>query len=63
MQCLLICPEFAAKLTPVPKLPDRLSSDTTASGGKRKRKIQLVSGHGDEQISLVLTHTTQLKYR
>ncbi|XP_075878597.1 nuclear envelope pore membrane protein POM 121 isoform X2 [Nelusetta ayraudi] len=41
-----------SKLTPVPKLPVLLSSDSPASGGKRKRKIQLVSSHGDNQISL-----------
>lgn len=49
------CLNFAAKLTPVPKLPVLLSSDSPASGGKRKRKIQLVSSHGENQISLVRT--------
>ncbi|XP_028450602.1 nuclear envelope pore membrane protein POM 121 isoform X1 [Perca flavescens] len=43
---------FAAKLTPVPKVPVTTSTDSTGSGGKRKRKIQLVSSHRDDHISL-----------
>lgn len=50
---VLLCVDFAAKLTPAPKLPVLLSSDSPASGGKRKRRIQLVSSHGENQISLV----------
>ncbi|TMS14657.1 Nuclear envelope pore membrane protein POM 121 [Larimichthys crocea] len=41
-----------SKLTPVPKVPVTTSADSTGSGGKRKRKIQLVSSHRDDQISL-----------
>ncbi|KAI3373921.1 hypothetical protein L3Q82_022490 [Scortum barcoo] len=41
-----------SKLTPVPKVPVTTSTDSTGSGGKRKRKIQLVSSHRDDQISL-----------
>ncbi|XP_042355531.1 nuclear envelope pore membrane protein POM 121 [Plectropomus leopardus] len=41
-----------SKLTPVPKVPVPTSTDSTGSGGKRKRKIQLVSSHRDDQISL-----------
>ncbi|XP_059207247.1 nuclear envelope pore membrane protein POM 121 [Centropristis striata] len=41
-----------SKLTPVPKVPVTTSSDSTGSGGKRKRKIQLVSSQRDDQISL-----------
>ncbi|KAM9729058.1 nuclear envelope pore membrane protein POM 121 [Menidia menidia] len=42
----------ASKLTPVPKVPVTSSADSAGSGGKRKRKIQLVSSHRDDQISL-----------
>ncbi|KAL7389521.1 hypothetical protein ABVT39_005673 [Epinephelus coioides] len=41
-----------SKLTPVPKVPVSTSTDSTGSGGKRKRKIQLVSSHRDDHISL-----------
>nr|XP_019941020.1 PREDICTED: nuclear envelope pore membrane protein POM 121-like [Paralichthys olivaceus] len=41
-----------SKRTPVPKVPVTTSIDSTGSGGKRKRKIQLVSSHRDDQISL-----------
>ncbi|XP_073335614.1 nuclear envelope pore membrane protein POM 121 [Pagrus major] len=41
-----------SKLTPVPRVPVTTSTDSTGSGGKRKRKIQLVSSHRDDQISL-----------
>nr|XP_046266278.1 nuclear envelope pore membrane protein POM 121 [Scatophagus argus] len=41
-----------SKLTPVPKVPVTTSADSAGSGGKRKRKIQLVSSHRDDQISL-----------
>ncbi|XP_032389414.1 nuclear envelope pore membrane protein POM 121 isoform X2 [Etheostoma spectabile] len=41
-----------SKLTPVPKVPVTTSTDSTGSGGKRKRKIQLVSIHRDDHISL-----------
>ncbi|XP_078121424.1 nuclear envelope pore membrane protein POM 121 isoform X2 [Sander vitreus] len=41
-----------SKLTPVPKVPVTTSTDSTGSGGKRKRKIQLVSSHRDDHISL-----------
>ncbi|XP_051257294.1 nuclear envelope pore membrane protein POM 121 isoform X7 [Dicentrarchus labrax] len=41
-----------SKLTPVPKVPVTPSAASTASGGKRKRKIQLVSSHRDDHISL-----------
>nr|XP_033503448.1 nuclear envelope pore membrane protein POM 121 [Epinephelus lanceolatus] len=41
-----------SKLTPVPKVPVPTSTDSTGSGGKRKRKIQLVSSHRDDHISL-----------
>ncbi|XP_022618012.1 nuclear envelope pore membrane protein POM 121-like [Seriola dumerili] len=41
-----------SKLTPVPKIPVTTSADSTGSGGKRKRKIQLVSSHRDDHISL-----------
>ncbi|XP_036975012.1 nuclear envelope pore membrane protein POM 121 [Acanthopagrus latus] len=40
------------KLMTVPKVPVTTSTDSTGSGGKRKRKIQLVSSHRDDQISL-----------
>ncbi|XP_030294210.1 nuclear envelope pore membrane protein POM 121 [Sparus aurata] len=40
------------KLATVPKVPVTTSTDSTGSGGKRKRKIQLVSSHRDDQISL-----------
>ncbi|XP_071770125.1 nuclear envelope pore membrane protein POM 121 [Centroberyx gerrardi] len=39
-------------LTPVPKVSVTTSSDSTGSGGKRKRKIQLVSSHRGDHISL-----------
>ncbi|XP_070699775.1 nuclear envelope pore membrane protein POM 121 [Pempheris klunzingeri] len=42
----------AANLTPVPKVPVPTSAYSTGSGGKRKRKIQLVSSHRDDHISL-----------
>lgn len=45
------------KLTTVPKVPVTTSTDSTGSGGKRKRKIQLVSSHRDDQISLVRSAT------
>ncbi|XP_037604473.1 nuclear envelope pore membrane protein POM 121 [Sebastes umbrosus] len=41
-----------SKQTPVLKIPVPTSTDSTGSGGKRKRKIQLVSSHRDDQISL-----------
>ncbi|XP_031163777.1 nuclear envelope pore membrane protein POM 121 isoform X2 [Sander lucioperca] len=41
-----------SKLTPVPRVPVTTSIDSTGSGGKRKRKIQLVSSHRDDHISL-----------
>ncbi|XP_074528247.1 nuclear envelope pore membrane protein POM 121 [Halichoeres trimaculatus] len=41
-----------SKLTPAPKAPVTTSADSTGSGGKRKRKIQLVSSNRDDQISL-----------
>ncbi|XP_076607057.1 nuclear envelope pore membrane protein POM 121 isoform X2 [Chaetodon auriga] len=41
-----------SKLTPVPKVPVTTSTDSTGSGGKRKRKIQLVSSHRNDHISL-----------
>uniref|UniRef100_UPI0037E84E0D nuclear envelope pore membrane protein POM 121 n=1 Tax=Semicossyphus pulcher TaxID=241346 RepID=UPI0037E84E0D len=41
-----------SKLTPAPKVPVAASTDSTGSGGKRKRKIQLVSSNRDDQISL-----------
>ncbi|XP_047185322.1 nuclear envelope pore membrane protein POM 121 isoform X2 [Scophthalmus maximus] len=41
-----------SKLIPVPKVPVTTSTDSTGSGGKRKRKIQLVSSHRDDHISL-----------
>uniref|UniRef100_A0A8D3A6Q5 POM121 transmembrane nucleoporin n=1 Tax=Scophthalmus maximus TaxID=52904 RepID=A0A8D3A6Q5_SCOMX len=44
--------DVAAKLIPVPKVPVTTSTDSTGSGGKRKRKIQLVSSHRDDHISL-----------
>ncbi|XP_030009705.1 nuclear envelope pore membrane protein POM 121 isoform X2 [Sphaeramia orbicularis] len=40
------------KPTAVPKAPATTSTDSTNSGGKRKRKIQLVSSHRDDQLSL-----------
>ncbi|XP_026183928.1 nuclear envelope pore membrane protein POM 121 isoform X2 [Mastacembelus armatus] len=42
----------ASKLTPVPKVPVTTSTDLSGSGGKRKRKIQLVSSYRDDHISL-----------
>nr|XP_020454019.1 nuclear envelope pore membrane protein POM 121-like isoform X2 [Monopterus albus] len=41
-----------SKLTSVTKVPVTTSVDSTDSGGKRKRKIQLVSSHRDDCISL-----------
>ncbi|KAM4547261.1 nuclear envelope pore membrane protein POM 121 [Fundulus diaphanus] len=41
-----------SKQTPVPKVPVTTTADSTGSGGKRKRKIQLVSSNRDDQISL-----------
>ncbi|KAI9531929.1 hypothetical protein NQZ68_036735 [Dissostichus eleginoides] len=41
-----------SKCTPALKLPVTPSADSTGSGGKRKRKIQLVLSHRDDQISL-----------
>ncbi|XP_028322973.1 nuclear envelope pore membrane protein POM 121 [Gouania willdenowi] len=41
-----------SKLTPIPKLPVISTTDSTGSGGKRKRKIQLVSRNRDDHISL-----------
>ncbi|XP_072230626.1 nuclear envelope pore membrane protein POM 121 [Leuresthes tenuis] len=41
-----------SKLTPAPKVAVTMSTDSTGSGGKRKRKIQLVSSHRDDHISL-----------
>ncbi|XP_030601885.1 nuclear envelope pore membrane protein POM 121 isoform X2 [Archocentrus centrarchus] len=40
--------------TPIafPKVPVNISTDSTGSGGKRKRKIQLVSSNRDDHISL-----------
>ncbi|XP_068456445.1 nuclear envelope pore membrane protein POM 121 [Clinocottus analis] len=43
---------LTSKLTPVPKVPVTTSTDSTGSGGKRKRKIQLVSSNRDDHISL-----------
>ncbi|XP_027888322.1 nuclear envelope pore membrane protein POM 121 [Xiphophorus couchianus] len=40
-----------SKQSPVPKVPVT-TRDSTGSGGKRKRKIQLVSSNRDDQISL-----------
>lgn len=48
-----LCDDVAVKLMTVPKVPVTTSTDSTGSGGKRKRKIQLVSSHRDDQISLV----------
>ncbi|XP_068571771.1 nuclear envelope pore membrane protein POM 121 [Cebidichthys violaceus] len=45
-------PPDTSKLTPVPKVPVTTSTDSAGSGGKRKRKIQLVSSHRDDHISL-----------
>ncbi|XP_075957680.1 nuclear envelope pore membrane protein POM 121 [Anarhichas minor] len=45
-------PPVTSKLTPVPKVPVTTSTDSAGSGGKRKRKIQLVSSHRDDHISL-----------
>ncbi|CAN9501179.1 unnamed protein product [Ophioblennius macclurei] len=42
----------ASKQTPLPSVPVVASSDSVGSGGKRKRKIPLVSSHRDDQISL-----------
>ncbi|XP_003970879.3 nuclear envelope pore membrane protein POM 121 [Takifugu rubripes] len=39
-------------LTPVPKVPVTTSINSTGSGGKRKRRIQLISSHRDDNISL-----------
>ena len=50
---ILFYDDVAAKLTTVPKVPVPTSIDSTGSGGKRKRKIQLVPSHRDDQISLV----------
>uniref|UniRef100_A0A3Q3X2T0 Uncharacterized protein n=1 Tax=Mola mola TaxID=94237 RepID=A0A3Q3X2T0_MOLML len=44
--------QVASKLTPVHKAPVPTTTDSPGSGGKRKRKIQLVSSHRDDQISL-----------
>ncbi|CAJ1063411.1 nuclear envelope pore membrane protein POM 121 [Xyrichtys novacula] len=43
-----------SKQTPAPRIPiaGSASADSTSSGGKRKRKIQLVSSKRDDQISL-----------
>ncbi|XP_047235340.1 nuclear envelope pore membrane protein POM 121 isoform X2 [Girardinichthys multiradiatus] len=41
-----------SKQTPVLKVPVTTTTDSTGSGGKRKRKIQLVSSNRDDQISL-----------
>ncbi|KAK5887315.1 hypothetical protein CesoFtcFv8_015924 [Champsocephalus esox] len=41
-----------SKCTPALQLPVTPSAESTGSGGKRKRKIQLVSSHRDDQISL-----------
>uniref|UniRef100_A0A3P8TYH8 POM121 transmembrane nucleoporin n=1 Tax=Amphiprion percula TaxID=161767 RepID=A0A3P8TYH8_AMPPE len=45
-------PPATSKLTPVPNVPVPTSTDSAGSGGKRKRKIQLVSSHRDDHISL-----------
>ncbi|KAM9331947.1 nuclear envelope pore membrane protein POM 121 [Pholidichthys leucotaenia] len=42
----------ASKVTPVPKVPVTTSAESSGSGGKRKRKIQLVSSNRDDQISM-----------
>ncbi|XP_030217480.1 nuclear envelope pore membrane protein POM 121 [Gadus morhua] len=42
----------ASKQTPVAVVGVRMSSESTSSGGKRKRKIQLVSSHREDQIYL-----------
>lgn len=55
---LTLC--VAAELTPVPKVPVTTSVDSTGSGGKRKRKIQLVPSHRDDNISLVRRHTDSI---
>ncbi|XP_061595255.1 nuclear envelope pore membrane protein POM 121, partial [Cololabis saira] len=41
-----------SNLTPIPKVPVTTSTNSAGSGGKRKRKIQLVSSHRDDQITL-----------
>ncbi|XP_024121794.1 nuclear envelope pore membrane protein POM 121 [Oryzias melastigma] len=41
-----------SKLTVVPNVPVTSVSDSVGSGGKRKRKIQLVSSNRDDHISL-----------
>ncbi|XP_019728987.1 nuclear envelope pore membrane protein POM 121 [Hippocampus comes] len=41
-----------SKQTPVLKVPVTTSTNSAGSGGKRKRKIQLVSSNRDDQISL-----------
>ncbi|CAL8365239.1 unnamed protein product [Lota lota] len=41
-----------SKQTPVAMAGVRVSSESTGSGGKRKRKIQLVSSHREDQIYL-----------
>ncbi|KAM4620166.1 nuclear envelope pore membrane protein POM 121 [Polymixia lowei] len=43
---------ITSKLTPVPMVPAAASSDLAGSGGKRKRKIQLVSSCRGDQIFL-----------
>ncbi|XP_008330877.1 nuclear envelope pore membrane protein POM 121 [Cynoglossus semilaevis] len=43
---------ITSKLTPIAKIPIATSVDSTGSGGKRKRKIQLVSSNREDQISL-----------
>lgn len=47
----------AAELTPVSKVPVTTSVNSIFSGGKRKRKIQLVSSHRDDNVSLVSSCT------
>ncbi|XP_015239096.1 PREDICTED: nuclear envelope pore membrane protein POM 121-like [Cyprinodon variegatus] len=41
-----------SKQTPTPKFPVKTPLDSTGSGGKRKRKIQLVSSNRDDHITL-----------
>ncbi|KAM8835565.1 nuclear envelope pore membrane protein POM 121 [Synchiropus picturatus] len=43
-------PAATSKVTPPPKIPITTTPDSTGSGGKRKRKIQLVSVNRDDPI-------------
>uniref|UniRef100_A0A667ZN62 POM121 transmembrane nucleoporin n=1 Tax=Myripristis murdjan TaxID=586833 RepID=A0A667ZN62_9TELE len=42
----------SSKLTPAAKVPVTISSESAGSGGKRKRKIPLMSSHQGDHISL-----------